>query len=247
MLAEKEKLNALISAKIRFLRKALKLKQEEFAAKIGVDQTTVSKWEKVKARPTPDALVRIAALADEVDKLFFLEHAGLPPQFLDGNPMIPEVETASVHVIARAFGEVPSAPKLVWVPLYKDSVAAGEPRGVHPEIDEFIPFAEKLMPKGSKLVALKVCGDSMAPIICDGYVVILDIAQRDPRQLIGRMVAAREGDGITVKWLRRDRNEYLLVPQHVSPRIPVRIMREEDGWGIVGVVIKWIGYPPSGK
>jgi SOS-response transcriptional repressor LexA len=83
----------------------------------------------------------------------------------------------------------------------------------------------------------------MAPIINDGYVIVVDAAQRDPRKLVGKMVAAREDDGVTIKWLRKDKDAYLLVPQHVSPRIPVKIMRAEDDWGIVGVVVKWIGYP----
>jgi SOS-response transcriptional repressor LexA len=77
--------------------------------------------------------------------------------------------------------------------------------------------------------------------------VIIDAAQHDPKKLVGQMVAAREGDGVTIKWLRKDKNDYLLVPQHVSPKFPVRIMRDEDDWSVVGVVVKWIGYPSLGK
>ena len=115
------------------------------------------------------------------------------------------------------------------------------------DIDMELPFASKLMPHGGKLRAFRVSGDSMAPIVNDGYIVVVDVAQQDPKRLTEHMVAAREGDGVTIKWLRKDKDVYLLVPQHVSPRIPVRIMRQEDDWGIVGVVLKWIGYPEPAR
>ena len=87
----------------------------------------------------------------------------------------------------------------------------------------------------------------MAPVVGDGYIVIVDVSRRDPKKLVERMVAAREGDGVTIKWLRRDGDTYLLVPQHVTPRHQVRIMRQEGDFSIVGEVIKWIGQPPLAR
>lgn len=235
--------NELITQRIRKVRKDLGLRQEDFAKRIGLDQTTISKWETGNAKPTPDAMVKLASVSEGIDKIFFLEHAGLPAEFFDGHKMIPDIEEAAEKVVSRAFEGKGLDP--VWVPLFHDSVAAGEPRNIQEEIEEWIPFSKKLIPHGSKLRALKVAGDSMSPIVNDGYVVIIDAAQQDPRKLVGKMVAAREGDGVTIKWLRRDKDTFLLVPQHVSLKIPVRIMRQEDNWSIVGVVIKWIGYPLS--
>lgn len=91
-----------IAARIRRLRGSQK--QEDFAAKIGLDQTTVSKWERGKARPTPEALTRLAAIAEGTDKLFFLEHAGLPKEYFMGEPMVPEILHASDSVVRRAWG-----------------------------------------------------------------------------------------------------------------------------------------------
>lgn len=71
--------NSEIARKIREVRKSLGLKQEGFAERLDFDQTTISKWESAKARPTPDALVRIASVAGQTDtKRFFLAQAGIP-------------------------------------------------------------------------------------------------------------------------------------------------------------------------
>jgi transcriptional regulator with XRE-family HTH domain len=47
---------------IRELRAALGLTQEQFAAKLGVTFSTVSRWENSKGEPSPLAMLRIEAL-----------------------------------------------------------------------------------------------------------------------------------------------------------------------------------------
>jgi transcriptional regulator with XRE-family HTH domain len=96
---KKDKDLALIAERIRRVRHDLKLTQEGFAEKLGVDQTTVSKWEGGKARPTPEALLAVASVADGIDQLFFIERAGLPEQYMMGTPMIPEILEASDRVV----------------------------------------------------------------------------------------------------------------------------------------------------
>lgn len=106
----REKLLALIASRIKGVRVRLGLNQVEFARKLGLDQTTVSKWERARAVPTPNALIRIGSLAEDGDKLFFLEHAGLPAQFFGGDAMIPEIKDASEKVVKKAFG-LPDSPQ----------------------------------------------------------------------------------------------------------------------------------------
>ena len=45
-----------------FWRKKALLKQEEVAEKIGIDRSTVAKWETGKAMPRPDRLLELAKL-----------------------------------------------------------------------------------------------------------------------------------------------------------------------------------------
>lgn len=110
-----------------------------------------------------------------------------------------------------------------------------------------LPLPRSWFRRTGELIALRITGDSMAPIIQDGYIVIIDTSKRQAKQLVEKMVAAREDDGVTIKWLRRDGDTFLLVPQHVSPRHPVRIVQPFGDFSIVGEVVKWIGEPPPAR
>ena len=83
----------------------------------------------------------------------------------------------------------------------------------------------------------------MSPMLEEGYIALIDVAQKTAGKLIGRMVAAREEDGITIKWLRREGDLYLLVPQNA--RHPIRVIKPDGDFSIVGKVVKWIGEPPN--
>lgn len=50
--------------KIKKMRKALKLTQQQFAIKIGVSNATVSRWERGKQTPPIKKLKEIAAFFD---------------------------------------------------------------------------------------------------------------------------------------------------------------------------------------
>jgi putative zinc finger/helix-turn-helix YgiT family protein len=66
---------------IRFLRKYLGLSSKDFADKMGVDKTTVSKWERVDA-PAPmgqpaERLLRLMVMVDRPVEEYPLEETGL--------------------------------------------------------------------------------------------------------------------------------------------------------------------------
>jgi SOS-response transcriptional repressor LexA len=85
----------------------------------------------------------------------------------------------------------------------------------------------------------------MAPIVLDGYIVVIDTLQRAPERLAGRMVAAREGDGVTIKWLRKDGDTFFLEAQNISRRHQVRVLRSDGDFSIIGAVVKLIGDVPK--
>lgn len=106
---QKKEKNALVAQKIRELRKRKGLNQVQFAEHVGFDQTTVSKWEGGKVLPTPLAFSRLAEEADDaMDKLFFLEHAGIPSGYLIGEPMHPQIKAATDRVVESAIGSKPT-------------------------------------------------------------------------------------------------------------------------------------------
>jgi SOS-response transcriptional repressor LexA len=216
-----------LARKIKELRVGLAITQVQLAEKCSVKQATVARWEKGQDRPPGQALIVMGRLAGEPDKWWWFQEAGL--QDAD-------------------FGSLQSESRYALIPLLKDSIAAGIGRIVtESEIDNYLTFPKEWMPQRTSLTALKVRGDSMSPIIESGYIVLVDTSQRDPKSLIGDMVVAREGDALTVKWLRKEASFYQLVPQHTSIRHPVRILTEGQDFGIVGKVVKWIGEPPKKK
>ena len=105
-MAREKKQRPLLAQRIAELRKGLgRGTQIEFAQRLETDQGTVSKWETGAQRPSPEVLVRMASLADEVGALYFLEEAGLPPAFLDGKKMLPELQSAARAVVARSISD----------------------------------------------------------------------------------------------------------------------------------------------
>lgn len=225
-------------------RNVLKLTQAEFATRMDVSQANVSKWESGKLEPETHHLMKLASLLDgRTESLYFLEAAGVPAGFFMGDPRYAE------DIMPSEFGgSALPVPPLYQVPLLRDAAAAGTPRAMEEnEIEAYIPVLKSWMPRGSALVAMRVSGDSMSPILLDSYVVVIDMAQRDPKKLVGKMVAARSTSGVTIKWLRNDSGIYMLIPQHTSPRFPIAVLNEGDGWGIVGAVVHWMGFPPAAR
>ena len=211
-----------LKERIRSFRKSRGWNQTQLAEATGVTQSQVSRWEAGDDVPTSTALAAIASLADDTERTLWIADAGLS-QFM-GN------RDEDVRKI----------------PVLKDAAAAGTPRAIDPHATEStISLPRSWLPKGGKLYALWVSGDSMAPIVNDGYLVIVSVSGRKPDELLGRMVAARQGEGITIKWLRKDAGVYFLVPQQTSEGHPIRVLTQEGDWSIVGEVVKIIGDPPT--
>ena len=216
--------SAPIALRIKEFRKSRGWNQSQLAEVCGITQSQVSRWEKDLDRPSPAALATIAQLVDDSERELWVADAGMSNLLLDGDPEVRRV------------------------PILIDAAAAGTPRAVDENnIEMSLPLPRRWLPNGGKLYGIRVVGDSMSPTVNDGYLVIVNVGERSSQQLVGRMVAARDGDGITVKWLRRDDGLFFLVPQVVSERHPIRVVQEEGNFSIVGEVVKIIGDPPTPK
>jgi repressor LexA len=92
-------------------------------------------------------------------------------------------------------------------------VPAGPALEMFAELGDEVVLPEWLAEKGGDVVAFRVQGQSMKDAyIQDGDLVLIKRAEKaDP----GQMVVARLGDGsITLKRLKRDREDYVLVPEN---------------------------------
>jgi SOS-response transcriptional repressor LexA len=219
----------LIASKIKELLERPGMSQEVLGRRAGVDQAVVSRWKSGQRTPSAQSVIRIADLFEEEDKAWLLSKVGL---------------SDDVHE--------PIASRVKRVPLFKGKIAAGHGREIEGEIEDELALPRQWFSTSSKIIALKVDGESMSPLVNHGYYVLIDSAQTDITRLAGHMVAARAPQGCTVKWLRKDQDSgfYLLVPHHVSESYPIRTITPENQheFGIIGRVVRWIGEPkPPGK
>jgi SOS-response transcriptional repressor LexA len=194
----------------------------EFSTYLGVPQSSVWSWEKGTRPITVAGLLKIAARAAPEDRDFWLSAAGI-------NPIAVPIEKDTRHI-----------------PVLRDAAACGTPRAVDErEIESTISFPSRWLPSGGSIEAIKVVGDSMSPLLEDGFIALVDVASRDVLRLVGKMVLARDGDGVTIKWFRKQEAMFLLVPQNPSPRNQVQVWTTSDNRAIVGEVVRWIGFPPQ--
>jgi SOS-response transcriptional repressor LexA len=214
-----------IAEGLRAVRRSLGLTQIELAQLLGSSQGAITRWERAIDTPPVPVFLLLAELAPEDQRAFWIELSG-------GRSLERETVTGNVRSI----------------PLLKHAAAAGTPRAVEEdEIERVIALPKDWLPRGGSLVAVKVKGDSMSPILETGYIVVVDITRRDPKALVGSMVIAREDNEVTIKWLRSDQDVYMLVPHHTTQRHPVRVYPKGKGLHIVGEVVNWTGWPYSTK
>lgn len=211
-----------LSQKVKALREAKGLTQADLARMCGVDQGTIAKIELGKLQPNGRSIVVLGKLSGD-EQWWWLEQIGLK---------------------RGDFGAPIDPSDIVEIPLFKDRISAG-PGWIMDErnIKGYIKMSRERVPHPRDVRAAEVTGDSMYPIIQPGFTVFIDTADRDYKVLLRKMVAAREGDEITIKWLRQEGKFYQLVPEHPTDRNRVRILSADKDVAIIGKVIMWIGEP----
>ena len=223
--------------------------QVEFARLCGVSQVTVSRWESGADQPTPSAFARLAMLAGESNRGYFSDLSGLPPQYPGGEKWFQRTEGLAVSRVPSFMRQKePIVEENRKIPFLRDAALAGTPMGTDQQfIAEFLTLPAHWFKNESELCAVTVSGSSMEPIINDQSIVIIDTLHKHPRDLVGSMVAVHHSGGVAAKWLRRNANVYLLMPQQASADDPVIVLRPKSDVSVIGKVVKWIGTPPAAE
>lgn len=99
-------------------------------------------------------------------------------------------------------------------------------------------------PNPKHMVCLEIRGNSMAPILCDGYIVAVDQCQNDKKKLNGAIIAVRHDKfGLVVtRFLWLGIAGMLISDNRRFDPIPFT-----SEWRIVGKVLWWIGVPDTEK
>jgi transcriptional regulator with XRE-family HTH domain len=246
------KMSESLGKKIKDLREKLEMSQQRFALALGIDQGSVSRWERDKIRPLPEQLTRIAKLADDETKLFFLEEAGIPASYFMGDRMLPELRYAASEAVAR------SLPECNRSRVAKGTFAESETLSAIPYIHEpskvgtqdavanptnVLHLPSSWLPAGGTLRATRFPNPGN-PYFHGEIIGLVDISRRDPDRLLGCIVAVETATGVEAMMLRRDGTTYLLLPLNSADGASVKVLKSQGVGSIVGRICKWIGDAP---
>ena len=213
----------------------------------------VSRWERGEAQPPADGYIRLGKLAGDPLCWFFWGRAGLNTadvirvlpkarrRFLDDR----STDLQVVHAGAKR--ERPSENEaFVAIPLLPVSAAAPGERGDKvSDLDQLKPEAmlaapTEWCPNPASTISLRVKGNSMSPLILDGYIIAVDTSSDVVDDLLGQIVVASNIEkGLLVSRLIRFDHTDVLVSDHRE--FDSVSLIEPSGWRIIGRVLWWTG------
>jgi repressor LexA len=211
---------ASIGDRIREARLNKELDQSSLAEKIGIVTRTLQRWEKSEQVPDGAALMNLARATN------------VQPNWLltgDGEMYPPPSRPENVYPLTSA---VRRKVYLVDLPLVSAVPAGKVSTMFHPDyVDTYVTVDDV---KDPQAFALKVKGNSMAPRIEDGDVVIVS-PQQEARS--GDICVVRVGGEDTLKKVKFEGNYVHLVP--LNPEFDPTTVKRKDVdfvWKVVKLI-----------
>jgi SOS-response transcriptional repressor LexA len=235
------------------LRLHLKLSQAGLGARIGFSAMTVSRWERGAQEPPSHGYIGLGNLTHGPTCWFFWERAGLRSE--DVMRAVPRLQRTAgsiplqnLEIVTAGSGPKRAEAKvnLVAIPLLKLVVASHGEKGDNVSVLSDAPVENMVAaptdwcPHPSYTSCLRVRGNSMAPLIQDGFVVAADSFETDGSDLGGKIVIAWHRDfGLTISRLRRYDQTEVLQPE--NSQYEAVTLSAKHSWKIVAKVLWWIG------
>jgi hypothetical protein len=218
---------------------------------------TISRWERGAQEPPSHAYIELGNLAGDPDCWFFWGRAGLRNE--DLLRVVPGLRRRLLKTAGPAFeivnaggaGKKPSPGKvqLVAIPLLKVAAASHGERGDDTSVlhgaplESMIAAPKDWCPNPSATSCLRVKGNSMMPLLQDGYIVAVDSSQSERSKLHGKIVIAWHKDmGLTVSRLERYGHTDTLQPENREYQSIT--LDSNHKWKILAKVLWWIGKAP---
>jgi transcriptional regulator with XRE-family HTH domain len=180
-----------VTHRVRTLRGALNLNQEEFAAKMGVGRVAALYWESGRSQPSAEAFVRMAKAARAIDlesAVWFWQQVGVDQEAL--KELLPELKRTfdeAEHRVRVASEE--SAKGIVNIPILRGIASSKDPLVARPEqIEGWFPLPAGLVPNPSKTSCLHAPKGLSA--LFEDDIVIVDATPIPVDELWGKMVIA---------------------------------------------------------
>ena len=122
----------------------------------------------------------------------------------------------------------------VSIPLTDSAIAAGQPIIQENNIEDYVLLHIRAAGKRTNLVASRVDGDSMEPVLHSGDIIVID--RNDKTIARNKMYAVFYEEGLTAKYLEQQEGWLILRP--INPNSQVQIIRlDEQPDPVVGRII----------
>jgi SOS-response transcriptional repressor LexA len=236
------------------LRNRLGMNQSAFGHEVNSSAMGVSRWERGAQEPSSHSYIELGNLAGDPECWFFWGHAGLSSE--DLMRVMPklrkryqEARVETVQIVHGGAGKKIDKAQLVAIPLLKIKAATNGEKGadVHilneAPVESMIAAPKEWCPTPASTYSLRVQGNSMNPLICDGYIVVVDSSQTHRASLNNKIVIAWHKDfGLTVSRFRRYDHTEVLQPENRDYESVT--LDRSNKWKIIGKVLWWIGKAP---
>jgi phage repressor protein C with HTH and peptisase S24 domain len=215
----------------------------------------VSRWERGAQEPPSHSYIELGNLAGDPQCWYFWGRAGLRAE--DLMRVIPKLGNRTSQRSAIDFqiahagsaGKKTRTPPLVAIPLLKVAVASHGGRGhsstllQDAPIESMIAAPKDWCPNPESTFCLRVTGDSMKPLIYDGYILTVDSSQTDPSELNDKVVIAWNKEvGVIVSRLQHYDHTEVLQPENKDYESIV--LNNRNKWKILAKVLWWVGNAP---
>jgi len=240
------------------LRHEMRLNQSAFGELFHCSAMAISRWERGISEPPANTYIELGNIAGDPLCWYFWGRAGLSREDLMRvvprlqerlrQAQMPEFTIVNAGSGAKKRG-ADAKLQVVAIPLLKTVAASlGEKGDDHTllhdaPVESMIAAPKDWCPNPATTSCLRVRGNSMSPLIQDGYILAVDFAQNDLRALDGKIVIAwRKDIGLSVSRLKRyDRT---VVLQSENAGYESITLSAKQKWKIVAKVLWWIGRAP---
>ncbi len=220
----KTDLQKTVLKNILFFRRNKGWSREELAAKIGLSTPVYDLIEKGEWPATTAEIEALAKALDILPHYFFIVEQHHAP--------VPEIKVFKTSS-SRKEPKI-SAEDYVSIPLTESFIAAGQPIIQEDNIEDYVLLHIRAAGKRNNLVASRVEGQSMEPMLHSGDIVVID---RDDKSIQkNKIFAIYYQDGLTAKYL--EVHKELLILRPINPISEVQIINlAEEPDPIVGRII----------
>jgi phage repressor protein C with HTH and peptisase S24 domain len=158
----------------------------------------------------------------------------------------------SLNVVHAGVGHKQLKPKstdFVTVPVLPVKVAAlGEHAEEVGDLEQLKPESlwaapASWCPNPTRTISFRVKGNSMSPLILNGYLIAVDTSNSSPEKLRGQIVVAwskKTRELVVSRLLRFEEIDALVSDNREHESVA---LVTESGWRIIGIVLWWVGKP----